>query len=59
LGRSIRKDSKMDQSIGKVQISERIIDVRCGERHVLALTICGKVFAWGDNNYGQVNLFIY
>ena len=54
LGRNIRKNSQIDQTIGKVQIPEKIIDVRCGEKHVLALTICGKIYAWGENNYGQV-----
>lgn len=59
LGRTIRKDSQIDQTIGKVQIPERIVDVRCGERHALALTICGKIYAWGENIFGQVNFILF
>ena len=56
LGRKINLKSQIDQTIGKVEIKEKVVDVRCGNRHVLALTICGKVYSWGDYAYNQVNL---
>ncbi|CAK9828724.1 RCC1 and BTB domain-containing protein 1 [Anthophora retusa] len=31
-----------------------VIQIACGYRHSLALTDDGKVYAWGDNNFGQV-----
>lgn len=30
-----------------------ICELTCGERHCLAMTALGQVFAWGDNTYGQ------
>uniref|UniRef100_A0A2R5L7B3 Putative alpha-tubulin suppressor n=1 Tax=Ornithodoros turicata TaxID=34597 RepID=A0A2R5L7B3_9ACAR len=34
----------------------QIMDVACGSHHSLALTVSGEVFAWGQNNCGQVGL---
>ncbi|CAK9798779.1 RCC1 and BTB domain-containing protein 1 [Anthophora quadrimaculata] len=31
-----------------------VIQIACGYRHSLALTDDGKVYAWGDNNFGQI-----
>ncbi|KMQ89163.1 rcc1 and btb domain-containing protein 1, partial [Lasius niger] len=31
-----------------------IVDVACGRDHSLALTSDGKVYAWGENKYGQI-----
>lgn len=28
----------------------------CGSYHTLSLTICGKIYAWGDNEFGQLGL---
>jgi RCC1 and BTB domain-containing protein len=33
---------------------QQIIDISCGDYHVLALTKSGKCFSWGHNNYGQL-----
>ncbi|KMQ89857.1 rcc1 and btb domain-containing protein 1 [Lasius niger] len=33
---------------------ERIVDIACGSDHSLALTSDGKVYAWGENKYGQI-----
>jgi alpha-tubulin suppressor-like RCC1 family protein len=33
----------------------QIVQIAAGENHVLALNITGQVFAWGSNDYGQVN----
>jgi alpha-tubulin suppressor-like RCC1 family protein len=30
--------------------------VACGHLHSLALTVGGKIFAWGDNTYGQLGV---
>ncbi|EZA54598.1 hypothetical protein DMN91_007313 [Ooceraea biroi] len=34
---------------------KRIVDVACGSHHSLALTEDGEVYAWGQNNCGQVS----
>lgn len=34
--------------------TRRIIDIACGNHHSLALTDDGEVYAWGQNNCGQV-----
>ncbi|KMQ94954.1 rcc1 and btb domain-containing protein 1 [Lasius niger] len=33
---------------------KRIVDIACGSGHSLALTSDGMVYAWGENNLGQV-----
>ncbi|XP_020287366.1 RCC1 and BTB domain-containing protein 1-like [Pseudomyrmex gracilis] len=33
---------------------KRVVDIACGSHHSLALTEEGEVFAWGQNNCGQV-----
>lgn len=57
LGRDISKKTEIEKTIGRVEIKEKIIDVRCGNRHVLALTICGRVYSWGEPNAPQVTIF--
>lgn len=34
----------------------RVLDVKVGSNHVLALTEDGSVFGWGGNNFGQVGV---
>lgn len=36
-----------------LEIQGKVISIASGEKHVLALTSDGKVYAWGDNLYGQ------
>ncbi|KMQ87960.1 rcc1 and btb domain-containing protein 1 [Lasius niger] len=31
-----------------------VVDIACGSDHSLALTRDGKVYAWGENKYGQI-----
>ena len=33
--------------------NEKVIDVRCGVYHTIALTNKGQLYCWGANNYGQ------
>ncbi|CAL7941035.1 unnamed protein product [Xylocopa violacea] len=33
-----------------------VIDIACGNHHSLALTAEGEVYAWGENNCGQVGI---
>ena len=54
LGRDISKLSDAEKTIGKVEIKEKVIDVQCGNDHVLALTINGNIYAWGEFNSPQV-----
>ena len=61
LGREFhkKKDEPLDKYlIGKVDIKEKIIDLSCGNKHALALTINGRVYSWGENNVGQVKKYI-
>ncbi|KAL6424473.1 hypothetical protein ACFW04_009910 [Cataglyphis niger] len=37
-------------------ISEKIVDVACGNKHTLALTDKGKIYAWGYNTNGQIGV---
>jgi len=32
------------------------VKVCCGYKHTLVLTNKGKIYAWGDNNYGQIGV---
>lgn len=34
-------------------INEKVVDISCGESHVLALTDKFEVHAWGNNSMGQ------
>lgn len=38
----------------RISIKEKVVQVKVGANHVLALTQEGKVYAWGDNSKGQV-----
>lgn len=35
---------------------EYIIDIKKGKSHLVALTSEGRVFSWGNNNYGQIGI---
>jgi len=39
-----------------VNIREKVVEVKAGSNHVLARTIDGKVYGWGDNTFGQVGV---
>ena len=41
-----------------IKDGERIIDVSCGFKHVIALGVSGKVFSWGSNSNGQCGIDI-
>ena len=36
------------------QLNERIIQVRCGFKHSICLSINGKAYSWGNNAFGQL-----
>jgi alpha-tubulin suppressor-like RCC1 family protein len=38
--------------------NQRVIMISCGFYHSMALTESGRVFSWGDNEYGQLG-FVY
>lgn len=39
--------------------SFRVVQVACGSRdaQTLALTACGKVFSWGDGDFGKLGMY--
>ena len=37
-----------------VLAAKRVVDVACGSLHCLVCTEDGKVYAWGDNDEGQI-----
>ncbi|GAB1865176.1 RCC1 and BTB domain-containing protein 1 [Camponotus japonicus] len=39
-----------------ITISDKIVKVTCGYDHTLALTNKGKIYAWGNNKYGQIGV---
>ena len=32
------------------------MSIKCGEYHVMALTMSENLYSWGDNRYGQLGL---
>mmetsp|Transcript_110900 Transcript_110900/g.236885 ORF Transcript_110900/g.236885 Transcript_110900/m.236885 type:complete len:591 (-) Transcript_110900:497-2269(-) len=36
--------------------SDKVVDIQYGKHHILALTNYGKVYSWGDNQWGQLGL---
>lgn len=36
----------------RVPVPEKVIDIKVGRNHALALTLYGEVYAWGQNNGG-------
>ena len=34
--------------------NEKVVDIGCGSLHCIVCTESGKVFAWGDNDEGQI-----
>ena len=35
-------------------ISENVVDIACGSLHCVVCTESGRVYAWGDNDEGQI-----
>ena len=56
-----RKEEKNKKSILNIKeiislskYNERIIQINCGFKHVVCLSIIGNVYSWGNNSYGQL-----
>jgi alpha-tubulin suppressor-like RCC1 family protein len=52
-------NGKNDSELYKPELNEylrdeNIVDICCGERHTIVLTNSGEVYAWGDNEWGQI-----
>jgi alpha-tubulin suppressor-like RCC1 family protein len=37
-----------------IQFNERIIQVKCGYKHSICVSVNGKVYSWGNNSFGQL-----
>lgn len=35
-------------------MGKKVVDIACGSLHCIVCTEDGKVFAWGDNDEGQI-----
>jgi alpha-tubulin suppressor-like RCC1 family protein len=47
-------DNCFEPQMPEKLMNERIVDICCGDFHSLVLSECGRVYAWGDNRYGQI-----
>jgi alpha-tubulin suppressor-like RCC1 family protein len=54
LGNGKNSEDIYKPKLNKYLSDKQIIDICCGERHSLALTNSGEVYAWGDNELGQI-----
>ena len=53
-----KKKQQTNNRLEKIDFEdgEKIMEVVVGNNHVLARAFSGKVYAWGDNTYGQVGI---
>jgi alpha-tubulin suppressor-like RCC1 family protein len=58
-GVEISKTKNDDKKILEIEklSDKKIVDVSCGELHVLAISKDGSVYGWGRNTFGQINFF--
>jgi alpha-tubulin suppressor-like RCC1 family protein len=54
LGIGSQDDSYHKPKLNQCLNNEFVIDIKCGDRHSLVLTNYGEVYAWGENNIGQI-----
>lgn len=57
--RDNQEESKTIDQISMVntdgdRVCKKVRSVKCGSRHCVAITQCGRVFAWGANDMGQL-----
>ena len=38
----------------QLRAGEYVTYVTCGDAHTMAITLSGKLMAWGENEYGQL-----
>jgi alpha-tubulin suppressor-like RCC1 family protein len=51
--------SPIQNTILSDNYQEKIISVKCGFRHTICLTSSKRVYAWGNNKYGQLGIGNY
>ena len=57
LGLGHKKDSKKPEMVKKGTIKDVMVgNVFCGENSTFAICTDGRLFAWGDNRYGQLGI---
>ena len=49
----IRKLTDSQKVANRIILPEPVINFQVGEKHVLALTRSGRLYAWGSNEFGQ------
>ena len=45
---------KPEEIIELVQFNERIVQVGCGFKHTVCVSVNGKAYSWGNNSFGQL-----
>jgi len=56
-GTFLNRDVPLDISMYfNLEFNEKIIEISLGRYHSLALTSLGRLFAWGDNLWGQIGV---
>lgn len=58
LGKSKIRTSE-NNHLERIPIREKVVEIAVGTNHVLARTVSGAVYAWGNNNKGQVTEINY
>jgi hypothetical protein len=54
LGNGSQDESYHKPILNQYLNNEFVIDMSCGVQHSLVLTNCGEVYAWGENDFGQI-----
>ena len=54
LGQGFVSTKYAKPAIINLYVKVTFVQISCGEHHAMALTSDGNVYAWGDNNFGQI-----
>ena len=54
LGHGDDSHQRIPKRVMGVLASKKVVDIACGSLHCVVCTENGKVYAWGDNDEGQI-----